>query len=182
MSSPEEILLISRVLLLNDGRAFGRLMKRYLRPVRRYFLIQTGGDEELSDDLTQETFIRVWRGLDSYKRLSAFGTWVYRIAFTTYQNHLKGVKHYLSLDDEHVVPALQDLTTEPDCDADEIVALHRAIGLLNEGEKTCITLFYLEEMSIKEIAAVTEMSIGAIKTALSRGRNHLRTLLTEELP
>ena len=56
MSSPEEILLISRVLLLNDERAFGRLMKRYLRPVRRYFLIQTGGDEALSDDLTQETF------------------------------------------------------------------------------------------------------------------------------
>ena len=56
MSTPEEILLISRVLLLNDERAFGRLMKRYLRPVRRYFLIQTGGDEALSDDLTQETF------------------------------------------------------------------------------------------------------------------------------
>ena len=76
MSTPEEIFLISRVVLLNDERAFGRLMKRYLRPVRRYFLIQTGGDEALSDDLTQETFIRVWRGLDSYKRLSAFGTWV----------------------------------------------------------------------------------------------------------
>ena len=104
------------------------------------------------------------------------------IAFTTYQNHLKGVKHHLSLDDEHVAPALQHLTTEPDHDTDEIAALHRAIGLLNEGEKTCITLFYLEEMSIKEIAAVTEMSTGAIKTALSRGRNHLRTLLTEELP
>ena len=180
VSTPEEILLISRVLLLNDGRAFGRLMKRYLRPVRRYFLIQTGGDEALSDDLTQETFIRVWRGLDSYKRLSAFGTWVYRIAFTTYQNHLKGVKHHLSLDDEHAAPALQHLAVEPDYDAEEIAALHRAIGMLGEGEKTCITLFYLEEMSIKEIAAVTEMSVAAIKTSLSRGRNHLRTLLTEE--
>ena len=182
MSTPEEIFLISRVVLLGDERAFGRLMKRYLRPVHRYFLIETGGDEAMSDDLTQETFIRVWRGLDSYKRLSAFGTWVYRIAFTTYQNHLKGVKHHLSLDDEHVVPALQHLTTESDHDTEEIAALHRALGLLNEGEKTSITLFYLEEMSIKEIAAVTEMSAGAIKTALSRGRNHLRTLLTEELP
>ena len=181
MSTPEEIFLISRVVLLNDERAFGRLMKRYLRPVRRYFLIQTGGDEALSDDLTQETFIRVWRGLDSYKRLSAFGTWVYRIAFTTYQNHLKGVKHHLSLDDEHVAPALQHLTTEPDCDVNEIAALHRAIGLLNDGEKTCITLFYLEEMSVKEIAAVTSMSEGSIKTALHRGRNHLRTLLTETI-
>ena len=181
MSTPEEILLISRVLLLNDERTFGRLMKRYLRPVRRYFLIQTGGDEALSDDLTQETFIRVWRGLDSYKRLSAFGTWVYRIAFTTYQNHLKGVKHYLSLDDEHVAPALQHLTTEPNCDINEIAALHRAIGMLGESEKTCITLFYLEEMSIKEIMAVTEMTAGTVKSALSRGREHLRTLLTQTI-
>lgn len=181
VSTPEEILLISRVLLLNDGRAFDRLMKRYLRPVYRYFLIQTGGDEALSDDLTQETFIRVWRGLDSYKRLSAFGTWVYRIAFTTYQNHLKGVKHHLSIDDEFVAPALQVMTEEISSDAEEIAALHRAIALLNAGEKTCITLFYLEEMSIKEIVAVTGMSESAIKTALHRGRNHLRTLLTEPL-
>lgn len=180
VSTPEEILLISRVLLLNDERAFGRLMKRYLRPVRHYFLIQTGGDEALSDDLTQETFIRVWRGLDTYKRLSAFGTWVYRIAFNTLQNHLAGAKRHLRLDDEHVAHTLQTLTTETDYNAEEIAALHRAIAQLSEGEKTCITLFYLEEMSIKEIAAVTEMSVPAIKTALSRGRNHLRTLLTEE--
>lgn len=181
MSTPEEILLISRVVLLNDERAFGQLMKRYLRPVHRYFLIQTGGDEALSDDLTQETFIRAWRGLDTYKRLASFGTWLYRIAYTTYQNHLAGVKHYVSLDDEHVAPTIQGLTYEADYDSEEIAALHRAIVQLNEGERTCITLFYLEEMSIKEIAAVTEMSTSAIKTALSRGRNHLRTLLTETL-
>ena len=179
MFTPEEILLISRVVLLGDERAFGRLMKRYLRPVHRYFLIETGGDEALSDDLTQETFIRAWRGLDSYKRLSSFGTWLYRIAYTTYQNYLKGVKHHLSLDDEHVSPTLQTLTTETDYDAEEIAALHRAIAQLNEGERTCITLHYIEEMSVKEIAAVTGMNEGAIKTALHRGRNHLRTLLTE---
>ena len=181
MSAPAEILLISRVALLGDERAFGRLMKRYLRPVHRYFLIQTGGDEALSDDLTQETFIRAWRGLDTYKRLASFGTWLYRIAYTTYQNHLVGVKHTVSLDDEHIAPTIQSLTVGTDCDADEVTALHRAIGRLGEGERTCITLFYLEEMSIKEIAAVTEMSTSAIKTALSRGRNHLRTLLTETL-
>ena len=179
MSTPEEILLISRVVLLNDERAFGRLMKRYLRPVHRYFLIETGGDEALSDDLTQETFIRAWRGLDSYKRLSSFGTWLYRIAYNTYQNYLKGAKHHLSLDDEHIAPTLQTLTTEADYDAEEVAALHRAIARLGEGERTCITLHYIEEMSVKEIASVTGMNEGAIKTALHRGRNHLRTLLTE---
>ena len=179
MSSPEEIFLISRVVLLNDERAFGRLMKRYLRPVHRYFLIETGGDEALSDDLTQETFIRAWKGMDSYKRLSAFGTWLYRIAYNTYQNHLRGAKHHLSLDDEHLSPILQTLTAEADHDAEQVASLHRAIAQLSERERTCITLFYLEEMSVKEIAAVTSMSEGSIKTALHRGRNHLRTLLTE---
>ena len=180
MSTPEEIVLISRVLLANDERAFARLMKRYLRPVRRYFLVQTGGNEALSDDLTQETFIRVWRGLDSYKRLASFGTWIYRIAYTTYQNHLTAEKHYVSIDDEKIRPTLQALTEEStSIDAGEVEALHRAIGRLSENEKTCITLFYLEEMSIKEIMAVTEMTAGTVKSALSRGREHLRTLLTE---
>ena len=180
MSTPEEIVLISRVLLANDERAFARLMKRYLRPVRRYFLVQTGGNEALSDDLTQETFVRVWRGLDSYKRLASFGTWVYRIAFTTLQNHIAAEKHYVSIDDEKIRPTLQALTEEStSIDSGEVAALHRAIGCLNESEKTCITLFYLEEMSIKEIMAVTEMAEGTVKSALSRGREHLRTLLTE---
>ena len=182
MSSPEEILLISRVLLLNDEHAFARLMKRYLRPVRRYFLVQTGGNEALSDDLTQETFIRVWRGLDSYKRLASFGTWIYRIAFTTFQNHLVAEKPHVSIDDEKILPTLQALAEEPtEINSEEIAALHRAIDCLNESEKTCITLFYLEEMSIKEIMAVTEMTTGTVKSALSRGREHLRTLLTETI-
>ena len=182
MSTPEEIVLISRVLLANDERAFARLMKRYLRPVRRYFLVQTGGNEALSDDLTQETFIRGWRGLDSYKRLASFGTWIYRIAFTTFQNHLAAEKPYVSIDDEKILPTLQALAEEPtEINSEEIAALHRAIGCLNESEKTCITLFYLEEMSIKEIMAVTEMTTGTVKSALSRGREHLRTLLTETI-
>ena len=129
MSTPEELVLISRVLLANDERAFARLMKRYLRPVRRYFLVQTGGNEALSDDLTQETFIRVWRGLDSYKRLASFGTWVYRIAFTTLQNHIAAEKHYVSIDDEKIRPTLQALTEEStSIDSGEVAALHRAIG------------------------------------------------------
>ena len=182
MSTPEEIFLISRVLFVNDERAFGRLMKRYMRPVRRFFLVQTGGNEALSDDLTQETFIRVWRGLDSYKRLSSFGTWIYRIAFTTFQNHLVAEKHYMSIDDEKILPTLQALAEEPSgIDSEEIAALHRAISKLGGSEKTCITLFYLEEMSIKEIMAVTEMTEGTVKSALNRGRTHLRTLLTETL-
>ena len=182
MSTPEEIVLISRVLLANDERAFARLMKRYMRPVRRYFLVQTGGNEALSDDLTQETFVRVWRGLDSYKRLASFGTWIYRIAYTTYQNHLAAEKPSVSIDDEKIRPTLQALTDEPpEINSEEIAALHRAIGRLNECEKTCITLFYLEEMSIKEIMAVTEMAAGTVKSALSRGREHLRTLLTQTI-
>ena len=155
-------------------------MKKYLRPVRRYFLVQTGGNEALSDDLTQETFIRVWRGLDSYKRLASFGTWIYRIAYTTYQNHLAAEKPSVSIDDEKIHPTLQALVDEPtSIDSEEVAALHRAIGRLSENEKTCITLFYLEEMSIKEIMSVTEMAEGTVKSALSRGRKHLRTLLTE---
>ena len=98
-----DLVLISRVVLLNDERAFADLMKKYQRPVRRYFLVQTGGDEALSDDLAQETFIHAWQHLDSFHGLSGFGTWLYRIAHNTWCNWYARHHDLLSLDNPAVI-------------------------------------------------------------------------------
>ena len=182
-----DLVLISRVVLLNDERAFADLMKKYQRPMRRYFLVQTNGDEALSDDLAQETFIHAWQHLDSFHGLSGFGTWLYRIAHNTWCNWYARHHDLLSLDDPVVSAAaeasadsLSQSPSSPDEGLGETSALRLALARLSDGERTCITLFYYQELSIREIHAVTGYPVGTIKSHLARARASLKQILSNE--
>ena len=177
MSRSEELLWISQVTLHNDERAFGKLMQKYHTRVRRYFLMMTNGDRALSDDLAQETFIRAWQGIDGFKMLSSFSTWLYRIAFTTWCNHVAREKRHLSLDDAQAADAVYCMSDEPPPDDERAAQLRMAVAALGEAERNCITLYYLEGLSIKDIEKITGYKQGTIKSHLSRGREHLRLVL-----
>ena len=72
MSQLNDIALVAQVVVFGNKRAFDTLVKKYQSPIRRFFLQQTLGDEALSDDLAQETFIKAYTHLASYKNLSSF--------------------------------------------------------------------------------------------------------------
>lgn len=175
-----DLILVSRVVMLNDERAFAQLMRKYQRPVRRYFLVQTGGDEALSDYMAQETFIRAWQHLDSFHGLSGFGTWLYRIAHNTWLNRVARQRPTLSLDDPAVLATADCSDEVPAIDNEDVVRLRCAISRLPEGERTCIALYYLQEQRIHEIHAITGWPTGTIKSHLARGRNNLKKMLCNE--
>ena len=79
MSQINDIALVAQVVVFKNTRAFDTLVKKYQSPIRRFFLHQTLGDTELSDDLAQETFIKAYTNLASFKNLSSFSTWLYRV-------------------------------------------------------------------------------------------------------
>ena len=178
MKNSEEILWVTRVLLWNDERAFSLLMEKYLPQVRRYFLVQTRGNESVSDDLTQETFIKAWSGIKGFKQLSSFGSWLYSIAFNTFINYTRNKNIATEpLDEVHHANKIADEPFPPPDDRE--IALQKAIYNLNDKERHCITLFYLEEMSIKEIQKITGYPAGSIKAYLSRGRSNLEKFINE---
>lgn len=180
MKNPEDILWVSRVLLLNDRRAFSSLMNKYLPHIQRYFLILTKGNEAVSDDLTQETFIKVWQGLGSFKQAASFRNWLLKIAFNTFISYTRESKKDELLEPiDNDVKAYEIVDDEPP-EAHSEEALHRAIYRLNLKERQCVTLFYLEEKKIKEIAKITGYSEGSIKAYLSRGRSNLEKILIKE--
>ena len=74
MSQLNDISLIAQVVMFHNNRAFDQLVRKYQSPVRRFFLNLTCGDSELSDDLAQDTFIRAYTSLASFKNLSSFST------------------------------------------------------------------------------------------------------------
>ena len=79
--STHDISLVAQVVVFQNTKAFDRLVKKYQSSVRRFFLHQTCGDSELSDDLAQDTFIKAYTNIASFKNLSNFSTWLYRIAY-----------------------------------------------------------------------------------------------------
>jgi RNA polymerase sigma-70 factor (ECF subfamily) len=83
------MLLASRAALLGDRSAFGQLVERHQSPIRRLLLNLTGGDDELSKDLAQETFVKAWLCIASFRAAAKFSTWLFRIAYNTFCDYTR---------------------------------------------------------------------------------------------
>lgn len=169
MRRTNETLLVARVMLLDDRRAFAVLVEQHHRAIRRFFLHHTAGDEMLSDDLAQETFIRLYYSIKQFKGLSSFSTYLYRIAYNIYQDHLRRLK---PTQDAEQIPD-EAYTTGNDLHMDIIHALSQ----LSHIERTIVTLYYIEDRKVNEIARILQQPTGTVKSHLSRARAKLSTFL-----
>lgn len=87
-----DISLVAQVAVFGNGRAFDELVRRYQSPVRRFFLNQTLGDSQLSDDLSQDTFIKAYTNIRSFRGLASFQTWLMRIAYNVFYDYVRREK------------------------------------------------------------------------------------------
>lgn len=170
-SSIHDFVLVSRVTLFGDKQAFGKLVDAYQGSVRRLFMKQTQGNKTLSDDLAQETFIRAYLNIHSFKATAQFSTWLYRIAYNTFLENRRKNKNYESDTD------ILESTQQPKID--ESMDINTAMKLLRREEQLCITLSLVEGIPHKDIAEITGMPIGTIKTHILRGKEKLRTFLKQ---
>lgn len=175
MSQTEDFALVARVALTGDTRAFDRLVRKYQSPIRRFFLHQTCGDGPLSDDLAQDTFLKAYTGIHTFRSLSSFSTWLYHIAYNVFYDYLRNRK---PTDDLDAGQADTQLSTEQD-DVGRRMDIYRALGQLRQEERTCITLFYLEDLSIARIGRVCGWPEGTVKSHLSRGKKKMADYLRQ---
>lgn len=173
MSQINDIALVAQVVVFNDKRAFDTLVKKYQSPVRRFFLHQTLGNEELSDDLAQETFIKAYTHIASFKNLANFSTWLYRIAYNIFYDYIRTRKETSGLEDWEVDNAYQTAQR----DVGQKMDIYRGLSQLKEAERTCITLYYMEDLAIDKISTITGFPSGTIKSHLSRGKEKLANFL-----
>jgi len=174
MEQLSDIALVTQVLLTHNNRAFDKLVKKYQSPIRRFFLNQTCGDKALSDDLAQDTFLKAYTNLASFRNLASFSTWLYRIAYNVFYDYLRSVKETDDLDNVQVAA----LTSEQD-DYGQRSDIHQALHTLKDIERTCITLFYMEELSIDKISSITGCPTGTVKSHLSRGKEKMAKYLKQ---
>lgn len=90
--------LVAQVITLGSERAFALLVQRHQEVLRRFLLRLTGGDTMRADDLAQETLIRAWQGLRSFRQLAGFRTWLLAIAYRVFLDDQRQLRPTLSLD------------------------------------------------------------------------------------
>jgi RNA polymerase sigma-70 factor (ECF subfamily) len=164
-----EILLVSSAALLGDKNAFGRLVEIYQSSVRRFFHNLTGGDEERSKDLAQETFIKAWLNIASFRAAASFSTWLYRIAYNVFYDSCRTGKKTVGMDDTLQPEMMHNNVTSKDFGMD----FAHVLSMLKENERTAVLLFYMEDKPVKKIATIMNCPVGTVKSHLHRGREKL---------
>jgi RNA polymerase sigma-70 factor (ECF subfamily) len=171
-----------------DQAAFATLVTRHQRYVYNlaYRLLQ---DAHEAEDLTQEAFIRAWRGLAGYRASAKFTTWLYRIVTNLCYNRLPGLRRQMAQEDARTLERLPagevgeaGVAGDPHAlvEAGERRArLQAAIEALPAKYRLVVTLYYLQEQSYREIAATLGLPVGTVKTHLYRARERLKRTLAE---
>ena len=166
-----ELTLLTQVTVFHNKRAFGRRVEKYQSPIRRFFLNQTGGNEPLSDDLAQETFLKAWLNIGQFRGAANFSTWLYRIAYNVFYDYTRSHKITEEIDQAVALGQANSGDTALQLD------LQQALAILSPAERSCITLQLMEGQPIDKISEITEMAEGTVKSHLSRGKQKLAMFL-----
>ncbi|MDD5765072.1 MAG: RNA polymerase sigma factor [Candidatus Marinimicrobia bacterium] len=130
---------------------------------------------EEADDLTQETFLKVYKNLSKFRNQSQPGTWIYRIAVNTAINYLRREKLHQFLSLESANSVREEMSNHPSEESREI--LRRAVGKLPPRQQVAVMLRIYQELSFREIAAIMECTENAAKVNFSHAVNNLRLSL-----
>ena len=132
-----------------------------------------------AEDVAQDAFIKAFTSLKSFKGNARFSTWLYRIVINTALNKQKRSKLL------YVEPPEDDVPIEDSFAGvqyhEQKKYIRQALLHLSEAERICITLYYLNELSIAEINNITGFTVSNIKLLLHRGRKHLYSELNKVL-
>ena len=148
------------------------------------------GNLEDANDVTQESFLKIYRSIDKFKGKSSFSTWLYSIVNNTCIDFIRKnrKKTTISIDTNYdedgyeIEIADEKNTTESLFEKKEIIrSIHDAINRLNHDQKIVIILRDIQGFSYFEISKILNISEGTVKSRISRGRKNLKNILEEML-
>ncbi len=165
-----------------DRRTAEQLVDRTYRQVYAALFKLTGGDADLATDLTQETYRRAWQSLHQFRHQAQLGTWLYRVAYNTFLNHIRRPQPLQPLADAEAC-ALRD----PEPDQEELISrrevrerLRRAVIGLPDELRFTVTARFWGDLSVDEIASLEAVTGAAVRKRLKKALGCLRTALAED--
>jgi RNA polymerase sigma-70 factor (ECF subfamily) len=157
--------------------AFKALYRKYFQAVYRYFLKRLGHRTHDAEDLAQETFVRAYEKLNTYRpRGYSYFSYLLRIAHNLLANHFRSMPAIEPL--ENVLDIVSEDTSAEDILSAKLAfeTLRADIGSLPQKDRIIIGMRYQKELDIKRIAEATRSTPGAVKVRLSRIRARLKAL------
>ncbi len=168
--------------------AFDILVSRYKDPLTNY-IYRFVGDIKECEDLLQETFLRVYRNRHSYRRIARFSTWLYTIAGNLARSEYRKRKRRrisslqsINKNDEEYEMEVPDETFSPDKDAESTIQdfyIQEALSQIPEEFREVVVLRDVQQLSYEEIADITGLPMGTVKSRINRGRTKLQILLRD---
>jgi len=170
MTNDPDLLIIDRI-LAGEQSAYADLVdkyKSYAYTIALKIIINRGEAEEAA----QDAFIKAYHHLSSFHRESKFSTWLYRIVFNTAISYKRKNRQQFQSIDNIIEYGAPDAEGRSEI-TDKKKYLQLALARLNEADRTALTLFYLEEFSLEEIAEITGMLANTAKVRIHRARQRL---------
>ena len=168
----------------NKG-AFSILVNKYYPRVYATLFSFTKSKED-SEDLSQQTFIKVWQQLDSFRGDSAFFTWVYRIAINLAKNFVASSGYKKQKINTSIEQAEIDISSFGDIESavihkQSLKEIKNFINTLPESLKTAFTLREVEGRSYEDISVITDTPIGTVRSRIFRARESIIDFMQKEL-
>ncbi|MFZ0662612.1 MAG: sigma-70 family RNA polymerase sigma factor [Acidobacteriaceae bacterium] len=167
---------------------FEQIVREHQAFVFRTLARLTGGGEHL-EDLAQEVFLRLYRGLDSFRGDAKLTTWLYRITLNVAQDEWKRrKKERVNTSFDNPEDGWAERISGGEGDAEQILsrkqsmeAVNHALGELSETERAVIVMFHQEECTYEQIALTLNLPLNTVRTHLHRGRQKLKERLRERM-
>jgi RNA polymerase sigma-70 factor (ECF subfamily) len=187
----EEDARILRGLRAGIEEAYEELIQRYEQPV--YGMVyRLLGNQSDACDVVQEVFLKVFRGVSSFREQSSLRTWIYRIAVNEAHNHrrwfARHCRHEVSMTDERSEHGGGSIEYTPDrglspfeqtLESEHRTLIEHALTRINPAFQTAVVLRDIQNLSYEEIAEILQVSLGTVKSRILRGREALRRELTQ---
>jgi len=165
--------------------AYELLVKRYKDPLMN-FVYRFVGDKDISGDIVQETMIKFYLNKNSYRSFAKFSTWIYTIAGNLAKNELKRRKRRVIFslsnhdDDEKSIQVADKTFFSPEVQTDSNIKndlIQKALLKVKPVYREIVILRDVQGLSYEEIADISGLSIGTVKSRINRGRSQLQKLL-----
>lgn len=166
--------LVQRI-LSGDKAAGEQFVIEHYEAIFRFLRNLTGNKED-AEDLTQQTFLRAWEALPSFRGDSSLSTWLHSIAYREYTHWLRSRREFVPLDE------IVDMPDEQANQNLEAVLLRWAIYRLDPEHREVFVLYYVQGFSVNEIAKIIGVPAGTVKSRLFFARQKLRELLSDVIP
>lgn len=168
-----------------DTGAFAVLVEYNLKLIYRYALRMTR-DVEDAEDITQETFVKLWRNLHKFDLDKNFRTWLLGIAHNTAIDILRKKKDFVFSDFDNEVGDFSETIVDPTPLPPEIFAqaeqkklLDNALGQLSPASRETLTLYFESDLTFAEIGTIVNKPLNTVKSQHRRALSALRKILTE---